>query len=56
MPTTYAGELASDLPVDDLPLGANVSIDDVEYGRIMGRIGLVDGELGTSVSRFNSSI
>jgi hypothetical protein len=56
MSTMYAGELASDLPVDDLPLGADVSIDDAEYDRIMGRIGLVDGEPGTSVSRFNSSI
>ncbi len=52
MPTMYA----SDLPVDDLPLGADVAVDDAEYALIMGRIGLVDGEQGTMVSLFNSAI
>jgi hypothetical protein len=31
-------------------------VDDVEYERIMCRIGIGDGELGTTVSAFNSSI
>jgi hypothetical protein len=42
--------------IHDLPLDAEVSIDDVEYAHIMQRIGLVEGEPGTSVSAFNSSI
>jgi hypothetical protein len=40
----------------DLPLGADVDIDDAEYARIMRRIGNGDGEPGTEVSAFNSSI
>ena len=58
MPTTYADAvLTSDMSdIHDLPLDAEVSIDDVEYAHIMRRIGLVEGEPGTSVSAFNSSI
>jgi hypothetical protein len=46
----------SDLLVDDRPLAADVTIDPAEYDLLMGRIGLVAGEQGTTVSRFNSSI
>jgi hypothetical protein len=58
MPTTFADAvLTSDMSdIHDLPLDAEVSIDDVEYAHIMRRIGLVEGEPGTSVSAFNSSI
>lgn len=58
MPTTYADAvLTSDMSdIHDLPLDAEVSIDDAEYAHIMRRIGLVEGEPGTSVSAFNSSI
>ena len=40
----------------DLPLGADVDIDDAEYARIMRRIGNGDGDTDTEVSAFNSSI
>jgi hypothetical protein len=56
MPTIYAGDLTSDLSVYDLPLDAPDSFDDVEYAHIMRRIGIAEGEPGTSVSAFNSSI
>ena len=58
MPTTYADAVfTSDMSdIHDVPLDAEVSIDDVEYAHIMRRIGLVEGEPGTSVSAFNSSI
>lgn len=38
------------------PLDAEVDIDDYEYARIMRRIGVTEGEPGTPVSCFNSSI
>lgn len=52
-----AAVLTSDLSdFRNLPLDAGVVIDEVEYFRIMRRIGLADGEAGTTVSAFNSSI
>lgn len=58
MPTSYAGDVfTSDMSdIRDLPLDAEVSFDEVEYGRIMHRIGIAEGEQGTPVSAFNSSI
>jgi hypothetical protein len=58
MATTYAGAVfTSDMSdIHDLPLDAVVSIDDIEYAHIMRRIGIAEGEQGTSVSAFNSSI
>jgi hypothetical protein len=38
----------------DLPL--NLAADRAEYVSLMRRIGLVEGEAGTPVSAFNSSI
>jgi hypothetical protein len=40
------------LSFDDSETG----IDDVEYAHIMRRIGIAEGEPGTSVSAFNSHI
>jgi hypothetical protein len=49
--------IAADVPdIRDLPLGEEVNIDDAEYAHIMRWIGIVEGERGTSVSAFNSSI
>jgi hypothetical protein len=58
MPTSYAGDVfTSDVSdIHDLPLDAEVSFDEVEYAHLMRRIGVVEGEPGTSVSAFNSSI
>jgi hypothetical protein len=58
MPTSYADDVfTSDMSdIHDLPLGTEVSFDEVEYARIMRRIGVAEGELGTPVSAFNSSI
>ena len=58
MPTTYADAVfTSDMSdINDLTLDTEVSIDDVEYAHIMRRIGIAEGEPGTSVSAFNSSI
>jgi hypothetical protein len=58
MPTIYADEvIVSDVSDNrDLPLDTEDNIDDVEYAHIMRRIGLAEGEPGTSVSAFNSSI
>ena len=58
MPTIFADAvIASDMSdIHDLPLDAEVSFDEVEYAHIMRRIGIVEGEQGTSVSAFNSSI
>jgi hypothetical protein len=42
--------------IDDLPLDAEVNLDDIEYARIMRRIDSGDGEPGATVSAFNSSI
>jgi hypothetical protein len=56
--TVYADQvIESDLPdLLDLPLDAEVNVEDVEYAAIMRRIGISDGEPGTKVSAFNSSI
>lgn len=58
MPTIYPGTvLTSSVPdLGDLPLDAEFSVDGDEYAHIMRRIGLAEGEPGTSVSAFNSSI
>jgi hypothetical protein len=58
MSTSYADDVfTSDMSdLRDLPLDAEVSFGEVEYGHIMRRIGIVEGEQGTSVSAFNSSI
>lgn len=58
MRTSYPDDvLTSDMSdIQDLPLDAKVGIDDVEYAHIMRRIGIAEGESGTSVSAFNSSI
>jgi hypothetical protein len=58
MPTSYADDVfTSDMSdIRDLPLDTEVSFDEVEYGHIMRRIGIAEGEQGTSVSAFNSSI
>jgi hypothetical protein len=58
MPTSYADDVfTSDMSdIRDLPLDAEASFDEVEYGHIMCRIGIVEGEQGTPVSAFNSSI
>jgi hypothetical protein len=42
--------------IGEVPLDAEVNVDDAEYARIMRRIGLAEGEPETSVSAFNSSI
>jgi hypothetical protein len=42
--------------IRDLPLDAEVNVDDVEYWHSLRRIGTGDGEPGTTVSTFNSSI
>ncbi len=42
--------------MNDLPIDAEVCIDDAEYSRIMRRIFLADGGTDTDVSAFNSSI
>jgi hypothetical protein len=42
--------------IGEVPLDAEVKIDDAEYAHIMRRIGIVEGEPVTSVSAFNSSI
>lgn len=42
--------------INELPLDVKINIDEDEYVHIMKRIGLVEGEPGTSVSAFNSSI
>ena len=48
-------ELISDIPdTQDLPLGDVVS--DGEYEQLLRRTGVVEGERGTQVSAFNSSI
>lgn len=58
MATSYADDVfTSDMSdIHDLPLDAEVSCDEVEYAHIMRRIGIVEGEPGTPVSAFNSSI
>ena len=58
MSRQYADDaIVSDVSdVSDLPLDDEVTADDVEYARIMRRIGIAEGERGTTVSAFNSSI
>jgi hypothetical protein len=58
MPTIYADEvIVSDVSdIRALPLDTADNIDDAEYAHIMRRSGIVEGEPGTSVSAFNSSI
>src|SRR6202000_1558522 len=58
MATSYADDVfTSDMSdIHDLPLDAEGSFDEVEYAHIMRRIGIAEGEAGTSVSALNSSI
>lgn len=58
MPTSYADEvIMSGLSdVSDLPLDAEVNLDDAECACIMRRIGIIEDGPGTSVSAFNSFI
>jgi hypothetical protein len=58
MSTIYTDDvIVSGLPdIRDLRLDAEVGSGDVEYARIMRRIGILHGEPGTTVSAFNSSI
>jgi hypothetical protein len=58
MPTIYVdADITGDVSdISDLPFDTEVNIDDAEYAHIMRRIGVVEGEPGTSVSAFNSSI
>jgi hypothetical protein len=56
MPVIAADDhFVSDLFVSDQPIDAE-GIDNVEIARTMRRIGLAEGEAGTLVSAFNSSI
>jgi hypothetical protein len=56
MPTIATDDLlVSDLLAADQPLDAE-RVDSVEMAHIMRRVGLAEGEPGTSVSAFNSSI
>jgi hypothetical protein len=55
MSVTAVDSILSDVPdTRDLPLEAPV--DETEYARLLRRIGLVEGDSGTCVSAFNSSI
>ena len=56
--TPYPGDvITSDMSdIQALPLDAEINFDKVEYAQIMRRIGIAEGEPGTSVSAFNSSI
>jgi FXSXX-COOH protein len=58
MPTIYADEvIVSEVSdIRDLPLDTEDAIDDAEYAHIMRRSGVAEGDPGTSVSAFNSSI
>ena len=62
MPTTHVAErpvktacLVSDM-ADGHELPLDSTIDEPEYADIMRRIGIAEGEPGTPVSAFNSSI
>jgi FXSXX-COOH protein len=49
--------IVSDLPdIGELPLDAEVNVDDAEYARIIRRLITLDGEPHSPVSAFNSSI
>jgi hypothetical protein len=55
MSVTTVFSIISDVPDNhELPLG--VTVDGTEYAHLLRRIGLVEGESGTVVSAFNSSI
>lgn len=56
MPAIYPDDLTSELSVYDLPLDAEDGFDNIEYEHTMHRISLSEGEPGTPVSAFNSSI
>jgi len=58
MATSYPDAVfTSDMSdIHDLPLDAEVDSAEIEYAHIMRRIGIVEGERGTTVSAFNSSI
>jgi hypothetical protein len=47
---------SSVIDLSDVALDAEVNIDNLEYIRIMRRIGIQDGESVTPVSAFSSSI
>jgi hypothetical protein len=50
-------DIVSELPdIGELPLDAEVYVDEAEYARIMRRLITLDGEPLPSVSAFNSSI
>ena len=55
---TTAQDLLSSGMADlaDVPLDAEAVIGDAEYAAVMRRLGIAEGEPGTSVSAFNSSI
>jgi len=49
--------LTSAVPdIGDIPLDTPLEISGEDYARVMRRIGIAEGEPGTSVSAFNSSI
>jgi hypothetical protein len=49
--------ITSDVPdIQDQPLYGEACVDDGEYAQLMRRIGIIEGEPGTTVSAFNSSI
>jgi hypothetical protein len=56
MPTQTKDSLLSGLSVDVRPFDEDDSFDGAEYEHLMRQIGIVEGELGTTVSAFNSSI
>jgi hypothetical protein len=58
MSTVYADDvIVSELSdTRDLPLDAEGNVNEVEYAHTMRRIGISDGEPGTTTSAFNSSI
>jgi hypothetical protein len=55
MSVTTVVSIISDVP-DTRDLSLGVPVDEAEYARLLRRIGLVEGESGTVVSAFNSSI
>jgi hypothetical protein len=55
MSVTIVDSIISDV-LDNHELPLEVTVDETEYARLLRRIGLVEGDSGTSVSAFNSSI
>ena len=55
MPTMSKDDLTSGLSVDARPFDED-GFDGAEYKHLMHQIGTDEGELGTPVSAFNSSI